>query len=43
MQAFKERIDQKAFLISYRDANSVWHQVSWDGKEATVKAASSES
>jgi hypothetical protein len=23
------------FLISYRDTKGAWHQVSWDGKEAT--------
>jgi hypothetical protein len=31
------------FHISYRDIQGSWHQVSWDGKEATGKAASSQS
>jgi len=31
------------FVISYLDATGSWHPVSWDGNEATVKAASSES
>jgi hypothetical protein len=30
------------FLISYRDTDGVWHQISWDGKEASEKAVSSE-
>ena len=28
------------FLISYRDTQGVWHQVSWNGREATEKEAS---
>ena len=31
------------FLISYRGTDGVWHQLSWDGKEATEKEASSQS
>jgi hypothetical protein len=30
------------FLISYRDTSGAWHQLSWDGKEATEKAAPSQ-
>ena len=30
------------FHISYLDTTGSWHQVSWDGKEATEKAASSQ-
>ena len=30
------------FLISYRDTDGVWHQISWDGKEPTEKAASAQ-
>jgi hypothetical protein len=30
------------FHISYLDTTGSWHQVSWDGKKATVKAASSQ-
>jgi hypothetical protein len=28
------------FLISYRGTDGVWHQLSWDGKEATEKEVS---
>ena len=28
------------FLISYLDTKGAWHQVSWNGREATEKAAS---
>ena len=31
------------FLISYRDTDGVWHQISWDGQEATEKEVSPES
>ena len=31
------------FLISYRGTDGVWHQISWDGKQATEKEVSSES
>lgn len=27
-------------LISYRHTNGLWHEISWDGKEATEKAVS---
>jgi hypothetical protein len=30
------------FAISYGDTDGAWHQISWDGKEATEKAASSQ-
>jgi hypothetical protein len=29
-----------SFLISYRDTKGAWHQVLWNGKEATEKEAS---
>jgi hypothetical protein len=29
-----------SFKISYRDTQEAWHQVSWNGREATEKAAS---
>jgi hypothetical protein len=30
------------FVISYRDPEGTWHQVSWDGNRATEKEVSSE-
>jgi hypothetical protein len=27
------------FVIRYRATNGAWHQLSWDGKEATVRCA----
>jgi hypothetical protein len=30
------------YSISYRGTNEVWHQLSWDGKEATVREIASE-
>jgi hypothetical protein len=29
------------FLISYWDTHGAWHQLSWDGKEATVRETAS--
>lgn len=30
------------FVISYRDTHGFWHELSWDGKEATTREISSE-
>jgi hypothetical protein len=41
IQDAKAMPDHLRYVISFRDTDGVWHEVSWDGKKASEKAASS--